>query len=52
VGEQRAHDAMVEDCRAFARSRGHQGPEVDVANRSQIRTMLGIEQPTNEVAAR
>ena len=40
-----AHDAPVEEWREFARSRGYAGPDVDKANRSQIRTMLGIEQP-------
>lgn len=38
-------DADVEVWRAFARGRGYQGADVDTMNRSQIRTMLGIEQP-------
>ena len=40
-----AHDAPVEEWRAHARALGYNGPDVDKANRSQIRTMLGIEQP-------
>lgn len=43
-----AHDADVEEWRAYARSRGYQGPDVDTANRSSIRTMLGIPQPEPE----
>ena len=38
-----AQDAPVEEWREFARSRGYAGPDIDQANRSQIRTMLGIE---------
>jgi uncharacterized protein YyaL (SSP411 family) len=37
-----AADASVEEWRAFARGRGYAGPDVDKANRSQIRTMLGL----------
>jgi hypothetical protein len=37
-----AADAKVEEWRAFARGRGYAGPDVDKANRSQIRTMLGL----------
>lgn len=40
-----APDAPVEDWRAFARSLGYQGSDVDAANRSQIRTMLGLAHP-------
>lgn len=40
-----ADDAPVETWREYARGRGFQGPDVDTANRSQIRTMLGIPQP-------
>jgi len=39
-------DAPVEEWRAYAREfvqPGHTGPDVDAMNRSQIRTMLGIE---------
>lgn len=42
-----AHDADVEDWRAYARTQ-HRVPEgtvLDQMNRSQIRSMLGIEQP-------
>jgi hypothetical protein len=39
-------DADVEAWRAYARGRGYQDADVDRMNRSQIRTMLGIEQPT------
>lgn len=35
-------DADVEEWRSFARGLGYAGPDVDEANRSQIRTMLGI----------
>lgn len=35
----------VEEWRAYARSLGRVEPEIDTMNRSQIRTMLGIEQP-------
>lgn len=37
-----AHDAPVEEWRLFARAHGHTVGEM---NRSQIRTLLGIEQP-------
>lgn len=40
-----AEDADVEEWRAHARSLGYTGPDVDKANRSQIRTMLGIAHP-------
>lgn len=40
-----APDAHVVEWRAFARSLGYQGPDVDAANRSQIRTMLGLAHP-------
>lgn len=43
--DQPAHDAPVEEWRAYARSYGYTGYDVDKCNRSQIRTMLGIEQP-------
>lgn len=39
---QPAHDAPVEEWRAYARSLGR---DLDTMNRSQIRTQLGIEQP-------
>lgn len=39
-------DADVEAWRAYARGRGYTGADVDRMNRSQIRTVLGIEQPT------
>jgi hypothetical protein len=42
-----AHDADVEEWRTYARVLGYQGKDVDQANRSQIRTMLGIEQPAS-----
>jgi len=47
-----AADADVEEWRAYARSCGYAGPDVDKANRSQIRTMLGIAhgEPALEVA--
>lgn len=38
----------VEAWRAYARSHGYTGPDVDTMNRSQIRTMLGIAQPVVE----
>lgn len=51
MGAQRpTNDAPVEEWREFARSRGYQGPDVDKANRSQIRTMLGIAQPETDPA--
>lgn len=37
-----ANDAPVEDWRAYAKTMGHEYPYLDTANRSQIRTMLGI----------
>lgn len=37
-----AHDAGVEEWRAYARSLGYSSPKVDNANRSQIRSLLGI----------
>jgi len=46
---QPADDAEVEEWRAYARSRGYAGPDVDKANRSQIRSMLGIQHPATEV---
>lgn len=45
------NDASVEEWRAYARSQGYQGPDVDTANRSQIRTMLGIAQPVEDGAS-
>lgn len=44
---QPAHDAGVEEWRAYARNLGAvpEGTVLDQMNRSQIRTMLGIEQP-------
>lgn len=38
-------DADVEAWRSYARTRGFDDPAVGVMNRSQIRTMLGVEQP-------
>ncbi|MDQ6524301.1 hypothetical protein RB608_11850 [Nocardioides sp. LHD-245] len=35
----------IEEWRAYARGLGYTGADVDTMNRSQIRTMLGIEQP-------
>lgn len=49
-----ADDAPVEAWRAYARNvRNMSGGEssIDSMNRSQIRTMLGIEQPVSEVSA-
>lgn len=46
--EQPADDADVETWRTYARSLGYAGPNVDKANRSQIRTMLGIPHPASE----
>ncbi len=40
-----AADASVEEWRAYARGLGYTGSDVDTMNRSQVRTMLGIEQP-------
>lgn len=42
---QPAHDADVEEWRKYARGLGYAGSPVDEGNRSQIRTLLGIEQP-------
>lgn len=42
---QPVHGADVEEWRAYARARGYQGVDVDTMNRSQIRTMLGIDHP-------
>lgn len=39
-------NASVEDWRAYARMFGHTGPDVDQANASQIRTLLGLPHPT------
>lgn len=38
-----SHDAPVFAWRGYARSLGYNGPDIDSMNRSQIRTMLGIE---------
>lgn len=46
-----APNAPIEDWRAFARSLGYQGSDVDWANRSQIRTMLGLAHPGQDGAA-
>lgn len=48
---QPAHNAPVEEWRAYARALGYAGPEIDKANRSVIRTTLGIAQPTAEAGA-
>ena len=40
--------APVEEWRAYARALGYAGPEIDNANRSQIRTALGISQTAPE----
>jgi len=45
------HDAPVEVWRGYAIGCGFQGNDVDSMNRSQIRTMLGIPQPTADPAA-
>lgn len=42
---QPAHDAPVQEWRDYAYNAGLSAPDVDSANRSQIRTMLGVEQP-------
>lgn len=42
---QPVHDAPVEEWRAYARHLGYAGPDIDKANRSMIRTTLGIAQP-------
>lgn len=39
------HDAPVEEWRLYANTLGYIEPAVDLMNRSQIRTLLGIEQP-------
>lgn len=41
---QPAHNAPVEEWREYARSLGYAGPDIDKANRSMIRTTLGIAQ--------
>lgn len=46
-----AHDADVEEWRGYARSLGYTGADIDTANRSQIRTMLGIGQTQTAGAA-
>lgn len=48
---QPAHNAPVEEWREYARALGYAGPEIDKANRSVIRTTLGIAQPTPEAGA-
>lgn len=45
---QPAPDAEVEEWRAYARSLGYAGAPVEQGNRSQIRTLLGVEQPVTE----
>lgn len=45
-----APEAHVETWRAYARGQGYAGPDIDTMNRSQIRTMLGIEQPVEPAA--
>lgn len=45
VPEQPAPDAPVEEWRAYVRARGYTSPHIDLLNRSQIRSMLGIPQP-------
>ena len=48
LSEHPAHEAPVEEWRAYAKSKGYLssgGVAVDDANRSQIRSMLGIAQP-------
>lgn len=42
INVQPAHDAPVEEWRAYARRLGYAGPDIDKANRSVIRTTLGI----------
>jgi len=42
---QPAADAEVEEWRAYARDLGYTGPDIDKANRSQIRSMLGVPHP-------
>lgn len=43
IEERPDRDDTVEDWRAYARAQGYAGSDVDQMNRSQIRTMLGIE---------
>lgn len=43
--QQPEHNAPVEVWREYARALGYAGPEIDKANRSVIRTTLGIAQP-------
>ncbi len=47
LGQHPTHDADVEEWRAYARSLAAvpEGTVLDQMNRSQIRTLLGIEQP-------
>lgn len=45
VPEQPAPDAPVEEWRAYVRARGYTSPHIDLLNRSQIRSLLGIPQP-------
>jgi hypothetical protein len=54
--QQPAHDAPVEEWRTYARflGQGRTGPafnELEAMNRSQIRTMLGVEQPVTAAGA-
>lgn len=51
VPQQPAHNAPVEEWREYARALGFAGPEIDKANRSVIRTTLGIAQPVPEAGA-
>jgi hypothetical protein len=44
VHQQPEHNAPVEEWREYARALGYAGPEIDKANRSMIRTTLGIAQ--------
>lgn len=44
-------DADVWEWRAYAIRLGHDNVEMGKLNRSQIRTMLGVDQPVNEVSA-
>lgn len=46
--EQPEHNAPVEEWREYARAQGLAGPNIDRANRSQIRTALGIAQPAKD----
>lgn len=45
------HNAPVEEWRAYARALGYAGPDIDKANRSVIRTTLGIAQPVTDQTA-